>query len=47
MINFDYNLLKILAVLLETQSTTVTADKLATSQPAISRSLKKTERVIS
>ncbi len=41
MINFDYNLLKVLAVLLETQNTTAAADKLATSQPAISRSLKK------
>ncbi len=41
MMNFDYNLLKVLAVLLETQSTTAAADKLATSQPAISRSLKR------
>lgn len=46
MINFDYNLLKVLAVLLETQSTTVTADKLATSQPAISRSLKKLRELL-
>ncbi|MEI8658704.1 LysR family transcriptional regulator [Vibrio sp. Hal054] len=41
MINFDYNLLKVLSVLLETQNTTTTADKLTTSQPAISRSLKR------
>lgn len=46
MINFDYNLLKVLAVLLETKSTTLTADKLATSQPAISRSLKKLRELL-
>lgn len=46
MINFDYNLLKVLSVLLDTQSTTVTADKLATSQPAISRSLKKLRELL-
>ncbi len=44
--NFDYNLLKVLTVLLETQSTTIAADKLATSQPAISRSLKKLRELL-
>lgn len=47
MINFDYNLLKVLSVLLETKNTTVTADKLATSQPAISRSLKRLRELFS
>ncbi len=46
MINFDYNLLKVLSVLLETQSTTMTADRLATSQPAISRSLRKLRELL-
>lgn len=44
--DFDYNLLKVLTVLLETQSTTAAADRLATSQPAISRSLKKLRELL-
>ncbi len=47
MMNFDYNLLKTLSVVLETKNTTAAADKLATSQPAISRSLKKLRELFS
>lgn len=39
--NFDYNLLKVLAVILETRNTTTAAERLYTSQPAVSRSLRK------
>lgn len=39
--NFDYNLLKVLAVILETRNTTTAAERLCTSQPAVSRSLRK------
>ncbi|GLR74027.1 LysR family transcriptional regulator [Aliivibrio sifiae] len=39
--NFDLNLLRILTILLETRSTTITAERLHTSQSAISRSLRK------
>ncbi|MDF5512490.1 LysR family transcriptional regulator, partial [Vibrio parahaemolyticus] len=39
--NFDYNLLKVLAVILETRNTTTAAVRLWTSQPAVSRSLRK------
>ncbi|TGA68660.1 LysR family transcriptional regulator [Aliivibrio fischeri] len=39
--NFDLNLLRTLNVLLETRSTTIAATRLHTSQPAISRSLRK------
>ena len=39
--NIDLNLLKVLAVLLDTRSTTLAAEKLHTSQPAMSRTLKK------
>ncbi|AYO18365.1 LysR family transcriptional regulator [Vibrio owensii] len=41
MIGFDYNLLKVLSVILETQNTTVAAERLCTSQPAVSRNLRK------
>ncbi len=41
MSDFDYNLLKVLMVLLETRSTTLAAAKLSTSQPAVSRSLSR------
>ncbi len=43
--DFDYNLLKVLGVLLDTQSTTLAAEKLYTSQPAVSRSLNKLRSV--
>lgn len=38
--NFDYNTLKVLSVILETRNVTAAAEKLCTSQPAVSRSLK-------
>ncbi|EGR3451768.1 LysR family transcriptional regulator [Vibrio parahaemolyticus] len=41
LMNFDYNLLKVLAVILETRNTTTAAERLCTSQPAVSRSLRK------
>lgn len=47
MMNFDYNLLKTLSVILDTKNTTAAANKLATSQPAISRSLKKLRELFS
>ncbi|MEF2506674.1 LysR family transcriptional regulator [Vibrio mimicus] len=46
MANFDYNLLKVLTALLETQSTTLTAERLSTSQPAVSRSLRKLRELL-
>ncbi len=39
--NFDYNTLKVLSVILETRNVTAAAEKLCTSQPAVSRSLKR------
>lgn len=39
--NIDYNLLKVLSVLLETRNTTTAAERLHTSQPAVSRSLRR------
>lgn len=36
--NFDYNTLKVLSVILETRNVTAAAEKLCTSQPAVSRS---------